>query len=190
VQQPSTAPSHSTMRLNPVALAIAFGVAGVVEVILFGVVMGAMWGMMGGGAMHGSVGSGPGNCRGWMTGGGIGPGYGGRGMMCGGVCFFGHALFLGFHGGDVARDTLAWRRIAGGINTPEHGRLEIAAAARGSDLAPRRDGGAGAPVSRCPQRIPGTTRRVPSGVGKIYSSPGPSTVRRDLPVRRTCGVCA
>lgn len=45
MQQQSTAtPSRTMMRLNPVALAIAFGVAGVVEVILFGVVMGAMWG--------------------------------------------------------------------------------------------------------------------------------------------------
>lgn len=88
------------MRLNPLALVIAFGVAGVVEVILFGVVMGAMWGMMGsssmmgGGGMHGSVGGGPGYCGGWMMGGGLG--------------FFVYALFSGFLGGAIAGGVSAW----------------------------------------------------------------------------------
>ena len=95
MQQPSTTTlSHSTMRLNPVALVIAFGIAGAVEVLLFGVVMGAMWGMMGGGGMHGSVGS--------------GPGYGGGSMMGGGVGFFVYALFWGFLGGAIAGGVSAW----------------------------------------------------------------------------------
>jgi len=109
MQQPSTTTlSHSTMRLNPVALVIAFGIAGAVEVLLFGVVMGAMWGMMGGGGMHGSVGSGPGNGGGWMMGGGVGPGYGGGSMMGGGVGFFVYALFWGFLGGAIAGGVSAW----------------------------------------------------------------------------------
>ena len=80
-----------TMRLNPAALALAFGVAGAVVVILFGGVMSATWGMMGGGAgsawMHGSVGA--------------SSGYGGS-MMGGGLGFLGYALVCGFLGGAIA----------------------------------------------------------------------------------------
>jgi len=99
-QQPTATPSRTMMRLNPGALAIAFGVAGVVEVILFGVVMGAMWGMMGsssmmgGGGMHGSVGG--------------GPSYGGGSMMGAGLGFFVYALFWGFLGGAIAGGVSAW----------------------------------------------------------------------------------
>ena len=79
------------MRLNPAALAIAFGVAGVLVSVLFGGVMGATWGMMGGGTaggwMHGSVGG--------------GPGYGSS-MMGGGLGFMGYALVFGFLGGALA----------------------------------------------------------------------------------------
>ena len=109
MQQQSTAiPSRSTMRLNPVALVIAFGVAGVIEVILFGVVMGAMWGMTGGGGMHGSAGGGPSNGGGWMMGGGGGTAYGGGSMMGGGFGFAVFALFWGALGGAIAGGVSAW----------------------------------------------------------------------------------
>jgi|SRR5665213_3811008 len=85
------------MRLNPIALAIAFGVAGVVEVILFGMVMGAMWGVMGGGSAMGG---------GWMHGGG--PVYGQGSMMSGGLGFFLYAVICGFIGGAVAGWVSAW----------------------------------------------------------------------------------
>ena len=76
-----------TMRLNPAALALGFGVAGALVIILFGGVMSATWGMMGGGWMHGSAGG--------------GPGYGGS-MMGGGLGFFGYALVCGLLGGALA----------------------------------------------------------------------------------------
>jgi hypothetical protein len=82
--------SDRLSQLNPTALALAFGVAGAVIVILLAAVMGGMSGMMhGGGAgwMHGSVGS--------------GPGYGGP-MMAGGLGFFASALVCGFLGGALA----------------------------------------------------------------------------------------
>ncbi len=77
------------MRLNPGALALAFGVTGVLLSVLFGAIMGATWGMMGGGSgwMHGSVAG--------------GPGYGGS-MMGGGLGFFAYALVCGFLGGALA----------------------------------------------------------------------------------------
>jgi len=101
MQQQSTAtPSPTMMRLSPVALAIAFGVGGVVEVILFGVLMGGMWGMMGGGSMTGG---------GWMHGSvGAGPGYSGGSMMNGGPGFFVYALLWGALGGAVVGGVSAW----------------------------------------------------------------------------------
>jgi len=77
------------MRLNPAALALAFGVAGAVVVILFGGLMSATWGMMGGGTGGG-----------WMHG-SAGVGYGGS-MMGGGLGFLGYALVCGFLGGALA----------------------------------------------------------------------------------------
>ena len=75
IQQPSTsATTLAVTHLNSLALAVGFGVAGVVEILLFGSVMGAMWGMMGGtgGAwIHGSAG-GEISSGGWMMGGGPG----------------------------------------------------------------------------------------------------------------------
>ena len=91
----TTSPSL-TMRLNPAALTLAFGVAGAVVVILFGGLASATWGMMGGvsgGWMHGSVGG--------------GPGYGGS-MMGGGLGFLGYALVCGFFGGAIAGGVSAW----------------------------------------------------------------------------------
>jgi len=83
-------------RLSPVALALAFGAAGVVVAILFSAVMGATWGMMGGGAGGGWMGGG------WMHGSvGGGPGYGGS-MMGGGFGFLVYALVWGFLGGALA----------------------------------------------------------------------------------------
>jgi hypothetical protein len=86
------------MRLNPVALAIAFGVAGVVVVILFGAVMGAMWGMIGSGSMMGT-----GGMHGTVGG---GPGYGS--MMGSGPGFFVYAVICGFLGGAIAGLVSAW----------------------------------------------------------------------------------
>lgn len=81
-------PEYMT-RLNPTALALAFGIAGLVVAIVFATVMGGMWGMMGSNAgwMHGSV--------------GIGPAYGGS-MMGGGTGFIFSALVCGFLGGALA----------------------------------------------------------------------------------------
>jgi hypothetical protein len=90
------------MRLNPIALAIAFGVAGVVGVILFGMVMGAMWGVMGGGSAMGG---------GWMHGGWMHDGgsvYGQGSMMSDGLGFFLYAVICGFVGGAVAGWVSAW----------------------------------------------------------------------------------
>lgn len=102
MQQISTrTTSLSVTRLNPLALAFGFGVAGVVEILLFGAVMGAMSGMMGGnggGWMHGS-GSGGMMGGGWMMG---GPGYGGGSTIGGGIGFFVYALIWGFVGSAVA----------------------------------------------------------------------------------------
>lgn len=103
-QQFATTQRRAAMRLNPLALVIAFGVAGVVEVILFGVVMGAMWGMMGGGGMHGSAG-GAAYGGGWMMG---GAGYGGGSMMGGGIGFVVYALFWGLFAGAIAGAVSAW----------------------------------------------------------------------------------
>ncbi len=77
------------MRLNPMALALAFGVAGFAVAIVFGAVMGGMWGMgaSGAGWMHGSVGG--------------GPAYGGT-MMGGGAGFLFLALVCGLLGGALA----------------------------------------------------------------------------------------
>jgi len=86
-----------TMRLDPAALAVAFGVAGAVVIVLFGGVMSATWGMMGGGTgggwMHGSAGG--------------GPAYGSS-MMGGGLGFLGYALVCGFLGGAIAGGVSAW----------------------------------------------------------------------------------
>ncbi len=88
---------HPMTRLNPAALALAFGVAGVVVAILFGAFIRATWGMMGGGGsggwMHGSAGG--------------GPGYGGS-MMGGGLGFSVYALVCGFLGGAIAGAVSAW----------------------------------------------------------------------------------
>ena len=92
----TTTTQSLTMRLNPVALAVAFGVAGTVVIMLFGSVMGATWGMMGGaggGWMHGSAGG--------------GSGYGGS-MMGGGFGFMGFAIVCGFLGGALAGAVSAW----------------------------------------------------------------------------------
>ncbi|HEV2740846.1 MAG TPA: hypothetical protein VGU66_19980 [Candidatus Elarobacter sp.] len=98
--------SERLPQLNPTALALAFGVAGLVIVILFAAVMGGMSGMThGGGAgwMHGSA--------------GIGPGYGGA-MMAGGLGFFVSALVCGFLGGALAGGVSAavYNNVVGGRN--------------------------------------------------------------------------
>ena len=82
-----TSPTFVT-RLNPLALALAFGVAGFVVAIVFAAVMGGTWGMMGSntGWMHGSA--------------GVGSPYGGS--MMGGPGFIFAALGCGFLGGAVA----------------------------------------------------------------------------------------
>jgi len=76
-------------RLNPWALTLAFGVAGLLVAIVFGALMGGAWGMMGGNAgwMHGSAGA--------------GPAYGGS-MMGGAPGFVFSALICGFLGGALA----------------------------------------------------------------------------------------
>ena len=70
------------------ALALAFGVAGLVLAVAFSAFMGGMWGTMGGGAgwMHGSFGG--------------GPTYGGS-MMGGGAGFL-FSAFCGFFAGALA----------------------------------------------------------------------------------------
>lgn len=79
--QLTTTPSATTLRLNPLALALGFGIAGVVEMLLVGTVMGSMWGMMGG--------------------------YGGSTMRNGfGLLTYG--LFSGFVGGAVMGGIAAW----------------------------------------------------------------------------------
>ena len=87
----STTQSNSgpMTRLNPAALALAFGVAGFALAIVFTSVMGGMWGMMGStaGWMHGSAGTGP--AYGWS-------------MMGGGPGFILSALVCGFLGGALA----------------------------------------------------------------------------------------
>jgi hypothetical protein len=77
------------MRLNPSALALAFGVAGFVVAFVFAAAMGGVHGMMGSNAgwMHGSVST--------------GPAYGGS-MMGGGSGFIVAALVCGFLGGALA----------------------------------------------------------------------------------------
>lgn len=87
-QLPLSAQPLSVTRLNPLAFAIGFGVAGVVEILLFGTVMGAMSGMMGGSG------------GGWMH--VSGSGFGGSSMMGGGVGFFVYALIWGFFGSAIA----------------------------------------------------------------------------------------
>ena len=74
-------------RLNPLALALAFGVAGLVVAIVFSAVMGGMWGMMG-------------SNTGWMHSVGTGPAYGGAMMGGGGFIF--SALVCGLLGGALA----------------------------------------------------------------------------------------
>ena len=76
-------------RLNPSALALAFGVAGLVVALVFAAAMGGVWGMMGSNAgwMHGSAGN--------------GPAYGGS-MMGGGPVFIFSVLVCGFVGGALA----------------------------------------------------------------------------------------
>ena len=76
-------------RLNPWALALAFGVAGLVVAIVFAAAMGGTWGMMSSSAgwMHGSAGT--------------GPVYGGS-MLGGGPGFVFLALACGFLGGALA----------------------------------------------------------------------------------------
>lgn len=99
-QQLNAAPQSAVARLNPVALAVAFGSASIVVILLFGGAMGAMGGGMGGGWggwMHGSSGAGP----------GVGGG-GGR-MMGGAALGYGvAALVWGFLVGAVAGGTTAW----------------------------------------------------------------------------------
>jgi hypothetical protein len=82
--------SDRTAPLNPTALTLAFGVAGVVVAIPFSAIMGGFGGMMGGGG------------TGWMHGpGGAGSAYGGS-MMAGGFAFVFSALVCGFLGGALA----------------------------------------------------------------------------------------
>lgn len=85
------------MRLNPIAFAIASGVAGVVGAIMFGVAMGATWGMMGGGSAMGG---------GWMHGGEAV--YGQGSMMGGGLGFILYAVNCGFIGGAIVGWVSAW----------------------------------------------------------------------------------
>lgn len=97
IQQPSTsAATLAVMRLNPLALAVGFGVAGAVLILLSGALMGSHWGMMGGG--------------GWMMHGypGGGPDYGGGSPMGSGVGFFVYALVAGFLSGAIAGGVAAW----------------------------------------------------------------------------------
>ncbi|GAC1430515.1 MAG: hypothetical protein NVSMB5_24780 [Candidatus Velthaea sp.] len=94
MQQTSTCLNNlQVMRLQPLALAVAFGIAGIVEILFFGTVMGSMWGMMGG--TSGST---------WMMG---GHGYGGV-SMGGGLGYFVSALIWGFFGGAIAGSVAAW----------------------------------------------------------------------------------
>ncbi len=93
IQQPiPSASTYTATRLNPLALAAGFGVAGVVLVFLFGIVMGFFWGMMGAGGTMGG-------------GGGM---MGGGGGMMGGAGFFVYALLSGFLGGAIAGGAAAW----------------------------------------------------------------------------------
>jgi hypothetical protein len=100
-QQSNVARNGGATRLSPGALAVAFGVATAVVILLFGGTMGAMGSMMGGGPggwggwMHGSVGGGPGVGGGWMMGGG-GLGFGIAGLV------------WGFLSGAVAGAITAW----------------------------------------------------------------------------------
>lgn len=96
IQQPTEAAKTLVATpLNPLALAVGFGFAAMVLILLFGTVMGSMWGMMGG------TGAG-----GWMMGGGHG--YGGSSMMGAGIGFLLYALAWGFFGGAVAGVTAAF----------------------------------------------------------------------------------
>ncbi|MGP0092620.1 MAG: hypothetical protein ACLPKB_22185 [Xanthobacteraceae bacterium] len=100
-QLASVARNGAAMRLRPLALAVAFGVATAVVTLLFGGAMGAMGSMMGsgpggwGGWMHGSIGGGPGVGGGWMMGGG-GLGFGIAGLV------------WGFLSGAIAGGITAW----------------------------------------------------------------------------------
>ena len=97
MQQPTTPDTTTVRRLNPLALAVGFGVAGLLSMILFGTVMGAMWGMMGGAGQGSGYGATP-----WMRG-----GYGGS-MMSGGPGSFFFALIWGFFGSAIAGAVIAW----------------------------------------------------------------------------------
>ena len=89
----------ATPRLNPLALALGFGVAGVVEMLLVGTVMGSMWGMMGGTAgVHAT--SGGFGSNGWMM--------GGAGMMGNSFGLLTYGLFSGFVGGAIMGGVAAW----------------------------------------------------------------------------------
>ena len=102
IEKQSTTDRHvQDTRLNPMALAFGFGVAGIIEIFLIG----AMGSMGGGGWMHGSAGGGFGN-GGWMMGGG--PGYGGGSMMGGGLGLYFYTLIWGFFGGAFAGGVIAW----------------------------------------------------------------------------------
>lgn len=100
MQQPlTTARNLELARLNPLALALGFGVAGLVGIALFGAAMSSMWGMSGtGGWMHSAVGGGV-VSGGWTMG---SPGNNGASMMGGGWGFFAYALFWGFFGAAIA----------------------------------------------------------------------------------------
>lgn len=90
IQQPSASPAAlAVTRLNPLALAAGFGVAGVVLVLVFGAVMGILWGMMDG--------------RGMMGGGGMMPG-----SSSGAPGLFAYALLSGLLGGAIAGGVTAW----------------------------------------------------------------------------------
>jgi hypothetical protein len=83
-QQSIDAQNRDIMRLHPLALAMGFGAAAVLGIVLFGTAIGA--GMMGGAG------------GGWMM---RGSGYGGGSMMGSGLGLFAYALIWGGIGGAI-----------------------------------------------------------------------------------------
>jgi len=97
MQQSSPTPklSHVT-HMHPIALALGFGIAGLVVVLLFEVGIGSTWSMMGG------------TGGGWMHGATGGPGFGGGSMMGGAYGFFFFVLIWGFIVAAIAGGITAW----------------------------------------------------------------------------------
>jgi hypothetical protein len=86
-------PVRTATPFDTLALAVASGMAGVALVLLSEAVMGAMWGMAGGGGSYG-----PGSMMG---------AYGSRTMMGGGFGFLIYAVVVGFVGGAFAGAVIA-----------------------------------------------------------------------------------